>query len=714
MKKNLLLFVFVCLANMLFSTSAFAQPTVSSPIYYCQDSPATALTAMPTDPSATLRWYSALTGGTEFSSAPIPSTTTVANTSYYVTQTIGGVESTPRTRIEVRVLADNGSDILLLRCDNTQIVAPSTIYNAVFFDWTNTPGIPNQYTYSYSVDGGIPVVGNKNDGTNLQVSGLSQGQSVTLTVWHTTYPCDRSSVTCNVACNTFATPTFTQIAPICEGDTPPTLPPTSNNGITGTWSPSVINTATSGTVTYSFTPNSTSFPCANPQTMNITVLPRQTPTFNSIPLTVCQNAIAPILPSNSNNTTPVSGTWSPSTVDTSVLGSVTYTFTPNPGQCVVATPTTATISIIPNVVSPGFTPIAPICIGSTPPTLNTTSPSGVTGIWSPLVINTNSLGTTTYTFTPNQNQCANPQPLSVTIIPKTVTNFAQIAPFCAGDPAPILATTSPNGVSGTWFPANVDNFASASYLFTPNTNECATTQTMNITVNQPISPGFSDFSICSGSTPPILDTTSPSGVTGTWDPPTVDEFNSDSYTFTPDIGQCATQQTIDVTVLPSNVLVDFTWTVTEAFAENQKVTVTAINPGGDYLYQLDDGPFQSSNVFEYVASGTHSITVADQTGCSAPITKTDVMVVNYPKYFTPNNDGYNDSWNISELSSQPYAYIRIFDRYGKFLKQISPNGTGWNGTYNGYYMPADDYWFVIHYLENNIVKEFKSHFSLKR
>ena len=56
----------------------------------------------------------------------------------------------------------------------------------------------------------------------------------------------------------------------------------------------------------------------------------------------------------------------------------------------------------------------------------------------------------------------------------------------------------------------------------------------------------------------------------------------------------------------------------------------------------------------------------------------------------------------------------IFDRYGKFLKQISPNGEGWNGIFNGYYMPADDYWFVIHYLENNTIKEFKSHFSLKR
>ncbi|OYX83139.1 MAG: hypothetical protein B7Y83_12505 [Flavobacteriales bacterium 32-34-25] len=277
---------------------------------------------------------------------------------------------------------------------------------------------------------------------------------------------------------------------------------------------------------------------------------------------------------------------------------------------------------------------------------------------------------------------------SVPCLTLTQSTFNQIAPICAGDNPPNLPSTSLEGFDGTWTPSVIDNTITRTYLFTPNTNECARPQSMTITVN-PDSPGFSDFTICSGNSAPTLDTTSPTGVTGIWDPRTVDEFNSDSYTFIPDTGQCATEQTIEVTVIPSNTLVDFNWTVTEAF-------------------------FQSSNVFEYVASGTHSITVTDQAGCSMPITKTDILVINYPKYFTPNNDGFNDYWNVKELDTQPNAYIRIFDRYGKFLKQISPNGDGWNGSYNGYFLPADDYWFVIRYIENNAVKEFKSHFSLKR
>ena len=40
--------------------------------------------------------------------------------------------------------------------------------------------------------------------------------------------------------------------------------------------------------------------------------------------------------------------------------------------------------------------------------------------------------------------------------------------------------------------------------------------------------------------------------------------------------------------------------------------------------------------------------------------------------------------------------------------------TGWNGTYNGHQMPATDYWFKIIFIENQIQREFKSHFTMKR
>lgn len=156
-----------------------------------------------------------------------------------------------------------------------------------------------------------------------------------------------------------------------------------------------------------------------------------------------------------------------------------------------------------------------------------------------------------------------------------------------------------------------------------------------------------------------------------------------------------------------------TYEVNNAFGDNQNITVTAIGVGGDYVYQLDDGEFQTSNVFEDVSSGEHTITVKDLNGCEdATII---AFVVNYPKFFTPNGDGYNDYWNIKDLAHQPEAVIYIFDRYGKFLKQIKPSEPGgWDGFYNNAPMLSTDYWFKVIYTERGVTKEFRAHFAMKR
>jgi gliding motility-associated-like protein len=127
---------------------------------------------------------------------------------------------------------------------------------------------------------------------------------------------------------------------------------------------------------------------------------------------------------------------------------------------------------------------------------------------------------------------------------------------------------------------------------------------------------------------------------------------------------------------------------------------------------LDQGEFQLSNVFSEVPAGTHTINVRDIDGCT-DLTK-EIVIIGYPKFFTPNGDGHNDTWNIIGFSSQSNPAIYIFDRYGKLLKQINSTDFGWDGTYNGHQMPATDYWFKVIYFEDGINKEFKSHFSLKR
>ena len=82
----------------------------------------------------------------------------------------------------------------------------------------------------------------------------------------------------------------------------------------------------------------------------------------------------------------------------------------------------------------------------------------------------------------------------------------------------------------------------------------------------------------------------------------------------------------------------------------------------------------------------------------------------YPKFFTPNNDTYNDTWAIDFAYLKPNTGIRIFDRYGKFIKELH-NDRAWDGTYNGQDEPASDYWFTVTRLNGT---EYRGHFSLKR
>src|SRR5437762_2054542 len=176
------------------------------------------------------------------------------------------------------------------------------------------------------------------------------------------------------------TPAFTQIGPLCQNSAAPSLPLTSTNGINGTWSPATINTTTVGTTTYTFT--ATAGQCATTAKMDIVITNQITPAFTQIgPL--CQNSTAPSLPGTSTNG--INGTWSPATINTTTVGTTTYTFTATAGQCA----TTATMDIvITNQITPAFTQIGPVCHNSSAPALPPTSTNGINGTWSTATINT--------------------------------------------------------------------------------------------------------------------------------------------------------------------------------------------------------------------------------------------------------------------------------------------------------------------------------------
>lgn len=146
-------------------------------------------------------------------------------------------------------------------------------------------------------------------------------------------------------------------------------------------------------------------------------------------------------------------------------------------------------------------------------------------------------------------------------------------------------------------------------------------------------------------------------------------------------------------------------------------TVEFIPDGdGNYEYSVNGGEFQDDPIFLDVPPGMNQVVINDKNGCgtSEPI---NFLVVGYPKFFTPNNDGVHDNWSVYGVEQLVNPVVYIFDRYGKLLKQIDVN-VGWDGTFNGRDMPSSDYWFRLEYERDDegvlVAKSVRRHFSLVR
>ena len=358
-----------------------------------------------------------------------------------------------------------------------------------------------------------------------------------------------------------------------------------------------------------------------------------------------------------------------------------------------------------------FDPIDPICEGDSNP-LPTTDINGVTGSWSPAFDATT---TTDYSFTPDPGQCATtPAPVQVVVNPIVTPAFDSIDPICAGDSIAPLPITSNNGITGTWNPATIDNTTTDVYTFTPDAGVCVIPTTIEITVLQQITPTFLIDDICIGESTAQLPVVSEENISGSWSPATVNNLVTTTYTFTPDPGQCANTTTETINVNPINTLSIATENTSAPFDSNQIIEVTVTGGSGNYEYQLDGGIWQNSPVFQNVIGcQEHIVKVRDEEGCSNE-PESVVTILSYPKFFTPNGDGYNDFWNIECLKNRT-GLISIFDRFGKLLKQFKTTSSGWNGSYNDALMPTSDYWFMVRYFdENGLEKEFRSHFTLRR
>jgi large repetitive protein len=513
------------------------------------------------------------------------------------------------------------------------------------------------YGISYSDDGVLvgPLNLVANGSGQVILSGLDAGVYSEFVI--ETNGCTTELNTGLILSDPVFTPKFNKIAPFCAGSTPPSLPTTSTNGITGTWNPSVIDNQASGSYTFTPTPGQ----CGLSATINVTVIPNITPTFTfGTSMVICGSGTVPLLPNTSGNG--INGTWNPAVVDDQNSG--TYTFTPSPGQC--ATTATFSVTVNPNI-TPTFsfgTSLA-ICAGEPVPSLPATSINGITGSWSPATVDNQNSGA--YTFTPAAEQCATTTTFTVTVNPivTPVFSFGPALTICAGGPVPTLSTTSDNGIAGTWSASSVDNQTSGVYTFTPAAGQCAVTTTFTVTVNPNITPTFTfgtSMVICGGGSVPALPNTSGNGITGSWSPATVDDQASATYTFTPAPGQCATIATFSVTVNP-NITPTFSFGTSLAICAGTGVPALPTTSGNGITGTWNPAAASDQN------SGTYTFTpAAGQCATTTTLTVTvnpntipafsfgPSLVIcaggTVPTLPTTSANGINGTWSPAVVSNQ--------------------------------------------------------------
>ncbi|YCO56670.1 T9SS type B sorting domain-containing protein [Psychroserpens sp. MEBiC05023] len=243
-------------------------------------------------------------------------------------------------------------------------------------------------------------------------------------------------------------------------------------------------------------------------------------------------------------------------------------------------------------------------------------------------------------------------------------------------------------------------------------SECYTTTSFNLVVNELPTISIDDkVAICEGE---ALELEADAGYdeylwsTGeTTRVITVNEAGNYNVTITNNYGteSCSTTKTISV--VESNIasIVDIE---TVDWSQSNNTITIFVEGNGDYHYSLDGINYQDSNVFTNLSIDEYTVYVRDKNGCGEVLE--DIYLLYYPKYFTPNGDGYHDYWQLYSANREPGNKLFIYDRYGKLLKILKSTDYGWDGYYNGNKLPASDYWFT---LERQNGKQYTGHFSLR-
>jgi len=651
-----------------------AAPTVNSPVTYCQNNPAVALTAT----GSNLLWYDNLTNVTPLAGTPTPSTTTPGNTFYYVSQTVNGCES-PRRAITVTVNAVSTAvsgfrynpDTVCINSNN-----PGPVYDLGFT-------IGGTFT---SIPGGLNI--NANTGS-INLASTTVG-SYTVTYSYNTTGCVTGSSASAPITILPAVPTitvFSYTSPVCKNEPDPG--PNKRAGFTegGSYSAGlglvvnsatgVIDVANSAPGAYQVTYNIPALGCrlATSNFSFITIIDTTTPVtlFNYSPANVCiSSAVNPGLvrpadftPGGTFSATPaglsINSTTGNINIGLSVPGVYTITYTVPSFICRLAGSYTSTFTITAyaNPIT-GFSYVGPVCKGD-----GTAVPVQVTGFF-------------------NGGLYSSTSGLAI----DTASGIINLTQSIAGN--------------------YVIKYDVAQGVCNP-----AGSGTAAITIlTQPMPPTVSSASICG---PGIVTLSAAAIGTVSWytEPELLNQINvGNTYTtllnnstpfyITNTVGSCESEATVlNATVSPIPAA-PFLGNDT-AICSSDKLILNASGPYTGYLWQ--DGTTQPT--INVSTSGTYQVIVSTGTGCE---TSSSILInvldncddVHFPTGFSPNGDGLNDKFGpLGNLFLLKNYTLKIFNRYGEIVFTSNNPYEKWDGSFRGKQNGTLNYVWVAAYIYNN-------------
>jgi len=530
--------------------------------------------------------------------------------------------------------------------------------------------------------------------------------------------------TMQIVVNPAITPSFIQVAPICEGETLGPLPTTSTNGVTGIWSPTMNN---SSTTTYTFTP--TVGQCGLVQTMTIIVNPL--PSISEDTVLACSvsgtgffafdlNAEIPNILGSTQSAADFSVQFYSDALGTTLIPAGPYTNGTAYNETIYVTITNN--NSLCSITVPYYLRVEDAATATMPNPVDICDDDGTND------------GIHEFDLTSLNSEILNGQNAAVYEVSFYTNSLAaENGTSPIQNPETFVNTTSP--------------YNQVIYIRVINTNipnVCYATTSVNYTVSPILKPVISSAdgsnTICVDFDTNILQnqitlvsdiqgvnydytwylngTIIPGATQGSY---VINSAQPGLYTVsvvdTGSVANCTSEISEPFEVIQSGQAVLVNVAQSGTFEPNPSITVT-VEGYGDYWFQLDNGPIvDNGGIFTNVSGGLHTVSVYDRKtenpSCGF-IVVDDIRIIDYPKVVTPNQDGFNDTWNINAFSNQPSAQIDIFDRYGKILASIKPSRGGWDGTYKGNNLPSSDYWFVLTYEEFGQTKQFRSHFALKR